>query len=31
MDAGNLPRSEINRVLFQNRRSVSLDDFRARL
>ena len=31
MDAGNLQRSEINRVLFQNRRSVSLDDFRARL
>lgn len=31
MDAGNLPRSEINRVLFQNRRSVSLDDFRASL
>ena len=31
MDAGRLPRSEINRVLFQNRRAVSLDDFRARL
>ena len=31
MDAGKLPRSEINRVLFQNRRAVSLDDFRARL
>ncbi|MGN6609927.1 MAG: hypothetical protein ACTHMS_23315 [Jatrophihabitans sp.] len=31
MDVGRLARSEINRVLFQNRRAVSLDDFRARL